>query len=86
MPVFAAMVFHGGSNALAMLMSAAGIGALIGSFAMSSSRVQSQLQVVIIVGCVGVTIALLMIGSSTNILTLKVNIISIRDGYNVLLG
>jgi predicted MFS family arabinose efflux permease len=67
MPVFAAMVFHGGSNALAMLMSAAGIGALIGSFAMSSSRVQSQLQVVIIVGCVGVTIALLMIGSSTNI-------------------
>jgi MFS family permease len=38
MPAFAAMVFHGGSNALAMLMSAAGVGALIGSFAMSSTR------------------------------------------------
>lgn len=67
MPAFAAMVFHGGSNALALLMSGAGIGALIGSFAMSSSRLQMRQQSLIVFGCVGVTVSLTLFGATDNI-------------------
>jgi MFS family permease len=67
MPAFAALVFHGGSNALALLMSGAGAGALIGSFAMSSTRLQMRLQPLIILGCAGVTASLAMFGATDNI-------------------
>ena len=62
MPAFVAMVFEGGSTALATMMAGSGVGALIGSFAMSTQLVQQRLPSVMAFGCFGVVTALTMFG------------------------
>lgn len=68
MPAFAAIVFTGGSNALAILMSSAGVGALVGSFIISSAYFHLRLQSLILGGCVGVGLALALFAISNNII------------------
>ena len=60
------MVFGGGSTSLAILMSAAGIGAIVASFFMSSTRNQGRLQEVLLFGGIGVGLAVMLLGLSTN--------------------
>lgn len=66
MPAYAGMVFGGGSTSLAILMSAAGIGAIVASFFMSSTRNQGRLQEVLLFGGIGVGLAVMLLGLSTN--------------------
>jgi len=62
MPAFAAIEFVGGSNALAALMVAAGLGAVAASFAMSTSFLQVRLQSLNTGGCIAVSMALVILG------------------------
>jgi MFS family permease len=62
MPALTALIFEGGSNELAILMSSAGIGAIIGSFAFSTRFLQVRMQRLILAGSFMVAIALAVFG------------------------
>lgn len=60
MPAFAALIFKGGSTELAILMSSAGVGAIIGSFAFSTRFLQVRMQNLVLIASifVGITLAI----------------------------
>ena len=58
MPAFAALVFDGGSSALAALMASAGVGAIGASLLFSSPRVSAHLFELVVVGAFGVTLSI----------------------------
>ena len=60
MPAFAALIFSGGTDELAVLMAAAGVGAIIASFLFSSRTFGAHLQQAVLVAAVGVGIATLL--------------------------
>jgi len=62
MPAFAALIFEGGSSVLAILMAAAGIGAILASLAFSSRRFQSHLHTLVVVGSIGVGLSIVLFG------------------------
>jgi MFS family permease len=59
MPAFAALIFSGGSGALAVLMAAAGVGAILASLLFSSKRLQGHLHRIVVVGAIGVSLSIL---------------------------
>lgn len=67
MPAYTGMVFDGDSTSLAILMSAAGVGAILASFYMSSSSSQQKLRLVLTVGGLGIGMAVLLLGITQNI-------------------
>ena len=69
LPAFSAITFQGGSNVLAALMAAAGLGALAGSIAMSTELLRVRLRLLIISGCFCVAIALAAFGLARNLYT-----------------
>jgi MFS family permease len=66
MPAFAALIYDGGSTELAILMSAAGVGAIIGSFAFSTRFLQVRMQNLILSGSIFVSVALAIFGLMQN--------------------
>jgi len=60
MPAFAALIFAGGSNALAALMAAAGGGAIMTSLIFSFIRLHSHLHLAVLVGAIGTTISIFL--------------------------
>lgn len=66
MPAFAALIFNGGSTELAILMSAAGIGAIVGSLAFSTRFLQVRMQNLILFGSILVGITLTLFGLAKN--------------------
>lgn len=69
LPAFSAITFQGGSNVLAVLMAAAGLGALVGSVAMSTELLRVRLRLLIVSGCFCIAIALAAFGLSRNLYT-----------------
>jgi MFS family permease len=69
LPAFAAITFEGGSSALAVLMAAAGLGALVASVAMSAQFLAVRLHFLIVGGCFCVAIALVAFGLAKNLYT-----------------
>ena len=69
LPAFSAITFQGGSNTLAALMAAAGLGALIGSIAMSTQFLRGRIQLLIVGGCFFVSIALVAFSLAKNLYT-----------------
>ncbi|MFK8031881.1 MAG: MFS transporter [Gammaproteobacteria bacterium] len=67
LPAFVAIMFQGGSNGLAALMAAAGLGALVGSVAMTTEFLRVRLQFLIVGGCFCVAIALVAFGLAANL-------------------
>lgn len=66
MPALAALIFEGGSTELAILMSAAGVGAIAGSFAFSTRFLQVRMQTLILSGSFFVATALAVFGVVRN--------------------
>lgn len=64
MPAYTGMVFRGGSTELAVLMSAAGVGAIAASFYMSSSGGQQKLRRLLSIGGVGIGLSIFLLGVS----------------------
>ena len=62
MPAFAALIFEGGSTVLATLMAAAGIGAIFASLIFSARTVHSHMHWLVVIGAIGVGIAILLFG------------------------
>lgn len=62
MPAFAALIFEGGSSALAALMAAAGVGAILASLVFSSRRFHSHLHTLVVVGSIGVGLSIVLFG------------------------
>lgn len=60
MPAFAALIFAGGSGALAALMAAAGVGAVIASALLSVRTVHSHLHGMVVAGAVGAAISIML--------------------------
>jgi len=58
MPAFAAIVFDGGSSALAALMASAGVGAIAASLLFASPRVSAHLFELVVIGAFGVTLSI----------------------------
>ncbi len=69
MPAFAALIFAGGSGALAALMSAAGVGAILASLVFSSRTFQAHLHRLVVVGALGVGISLALFAFAATLLT-----------------
>lgn len=69
MPAFAALVFNGGSSVLAALMSAAGVGAIVASLAYSTGFLRLRLHTSVVVGAIGVGVALLLFALVTRLAT-----------------
>ncbi len=67
MPAFAALIFEGGSGVLAALMSAAGVGAILASFAFSSRNLQSHLHTMVVIGSIGVGLSIVLFGLVSNL-------------------
>jgi MFS family permease len=62
MPAFSALIFGGGSGALAALMAAAGVGAILSSLMFSSRTFTAHLHEIVVVGGIGVGISLVLFG------------------------
>ncbi|MDH4072208.1 MAG: MFS transporter [Gammaproteobacteria bacterium] len=60
MPAFAALVFDGGSGALAALMASAGVGAIVSSLLFSSPRVSAHLFELVVIGAFGVALSIVL--------------------------
>jgi len=60
MPAFAALIFEGGSGALAALMAATGIGAILASVALSFRRLHSHLHALVAIGSIGVGLSMFL--------------------------
>ena len=60
MPAFAALIFDGGSNALAALMAAAGAGAIATSLIFSVIRLHSYLHLTVVVGAIGTAVSIFL--------------------------
>jgi MFS family permease len=60
MPAFAALIFAGGTDELAVLMAAAGVGAILASLLFSSRTVGAHLHQFVVVGAIGVGVSTLM--------------------------
>jgi MFS family permease len=69
MPAFAALIFAGGSGALAALMSAAGVGAILASLVFSSRTIQAHLHRLVVIGALGVGISLALFAFAATLLT-----------------
>jgi MFS family permease len=69
MPAFAALIFAGGSGALAALMSAAGVGAILASLVFSSRTFQAHLHRLVVIGALGVGISLALFAFAATLLT-----------------
>ena len=67
LPAFTAIAFQGGSSTLAILMAAAGLGALVGSIAMSTQFLRVRTQLLIVGGCFCVAIALVAFSLAKNL-------------------
>lgn len=63
MPAFAALIFDGGSNELALLMSAVGFGAIAASLLLSLRTLQRRLTQVAFGGAIGVSLSIAMFGT-----------------------
>lgn len=68
MPAFAALIFAGGSDTLAILMAAAGAGAIATSVALSVWNVQDHLPQIVVAGAVGVSVTILLFAVSDNLI------------------
>lgn len=62
MPAFAALIFEGGSSVLAVLMAAAGIGAILASLVFSSRTFQAHLHTLVVIGSIGVGVSIVLFG------------------------
>jgi MFS family permease len=62
MPAFAALIFDGDSSVLAVLMAAAGAGAILASLVFSSRRFQSHLHTLVVIGSIGVGLSVVLFG------------------------
>lgn len=60
MPAFAALIFAGGSGALAALMASAGVGAIIASLALASRKLHDHLHGMVVVGAIGVAASIVL--------------------------
>jgi predicted MFS family arabinose efflux permease len=60
MPAFAALIFDGGSSALAALMAAAGAGAIATSLIFSVIRLHSYLHLTVVVGAIGTAVSIFL--------------------------
>jgi MFS family permease len=60
MPAFAALIFDGGSDALAALMAAAGAGAILTSLIFSVIRLHSHLHLAVLVGALGTAVSIFL--------------------------
>jgi MFS family permease len=60
MPAFAALIFDGGSDALAALMAAAGAGAILTSLIFSVIRLHSHLHLAVLIGALGTAVSIFL--------------------------
>jgi predicted MFS family arabinose efflux permease len=67
MPAFAALIFAGGSNALAALMAAAGAGAIATSLIYSFLRMSSYLHQTVLVGAIGTTVSIFLFALASSL-------------------
>jgi MFS family permease len=67
MPAFAALIFDGGSSALAALMAAAGAGAIMTSLIFSVIRLHSHLHLTVLVGAIGTAVSIFLFALSSSI-------------------
>lgn len=69
MPAFAALIFAGGTDELAVLMAAAGVGAILASLLFSSRTFGAHLHQIVVVGAIGVGLSTLMFAFVGNLVT-----------------
>lgn len=69
MPAFAALIFAGGTDELAVLMAAAGVGAILASFLFSSRTIGAHLHQVVVIGAIGVGLSTLLFSFVGNLVT-----------------
>jgi len=67
MPAFAALIFDGGSGALAALMAAAGAGAILTSLIFSVIRMHSHLHLAVLIGAIGTTVSIFLFALASSI-------------------
>ena len=67
MPAFAALIFDGGSDALAALMAAAGAGAILTSLIFSVIRLHSHLHLAVLVGALGTAVSIFLFALASSI-------------------
>jgi len=67
MPAFAALIFEGGSRALAALMAAAGAGAILTSLIFSVIRLHSHLHLAVLVGALGTAVSIFLFALASSI-------------------
>ncbi|RLA30679.1 MAG: hypothetical protein DRR11_12715 [Gammaproteobacteria bacterium] len=67
MPAFAALIFDGGSGALAALMAAAGAGAILTSLIFSVIRLHSHLHLAVLVGALGTAVSIFLFALASSI-------------------
>jgi MFS family permease len=67
MPAFAALIFDGGSSALAGLMAAAGAGAIMTSLIFSVIRLHSHLHLTVLVGAIGTAVSIFLFALTSSI-------------------
>ena len=67
MPAFAALIFEGGSGALAALMAAAGAGAILTSLIFSVIRLHSHLHLAVLVGALGTAVSIFLFALASSI-------------------
>ena len=59
MPAFAALIFDGGSSALAILMASSGIGAILASVLFSQRSLRANLHALVLIGAIGVGLTMI---------------------------
>ena len=67
MPAFAALIFDGGSDALAALMAAAGAGAILTSLIFSVIRLHSHLHLAVLIGALGTAVSIFLFALASSI-------------------
>ncbi len=67
MPAFAALIFDGGSSALAALMAAAGAGAIMTSVIFSVIRLHSYLHLTVLIGAIGTSVSIFLFALTSSI-------------------
>jgi predicted MFS family arabinose efflux permease len=67
MPAFAALIFDGGSGALAALMAAAGAGAILTSLIFSVIRLHSHLHLAVLIGALGTAVSIFLFALASSI-------------------
>jgi len=67
MPAFAALIFDGGSSALAALMAAAGAGAIMTSLIFSVVRLHSYLHLAVLAGAIGSAVSIFLFALASSL-------------------